>query len=99
MIIFFVILGVVICVVGIVFFFFYWGGMELAIVFLVVVVLFVIDLVLVIVLFKELGVSKKLNMLMEGESLFNDGVVVVVFFILVGIFLGISIFDLFVIFV
>jgi CPA1 family monovalent cation:H+ antiporter len=93
-IILFATLGVVICVVGIAFPLSYWGGMELAIAFLAAAALSATDPVSVIALFKELGASKKLNTLMEGESLFNDGVAVVVFLILVGIPLGTSTFDL-----
>ncbi len=51
------------------------------------------DPVSVIALFKELGASKKLTILMEGESLFNDGVAVVAFVLLVGIPLGVDTFS------
>lgn len=37
------------------------------------------DPVAVIAFFKSLGVSKRLNIIIEGESLFNDGVAIVVF--------------------
>lgn len=37
------------------------------------------DPVAVISLFRELGVSKRLSVLVEGESLFNDGVAIVLF--------------------
>lgn len=37
------------------------------------------DPVAVISLFRDLGVSKRLSMLVEGESLFNDGVAIVLF--------------------
>ena len=37
------------------------------------------DPVAVIAFFKSLGVSKRLSLLVEGESLFNDGVAIVVF--------------------
>jgi CPA1 family monovalent cation:H+ antiporter len=52
------------------------------------------DPVSVIALFRELGAPKRLTTLMEGESLFNDGVAVVAFSLLVGIPLGIEQFDL-----
>jgi CPA1 family monovalent cation:H+ antiporter len=46
------------------------------------------DPVSVLALFKELRVPKRLSVLMEGESLFNDGVAVVVFLILMEIVQG-----------
>lgn len=53
-----------------------------------------IDPVAVIALFRELGASKKLTTLMEGESLLNDGVAVVAFILLVNISLGLEEFSL-----
>lgn len=43
------------------------------------------DPVAVIAFFRTLGVSKRLTILVEGESLFNDGVAIVIFNIAVGI--------------
>ena len=43
------------------------------------------DPVAVIAVFRSLGVSKKLTILVEGESLFNDGAAVVIFNIILGI--------------
>ncbi|MBU2571917.1 MAG: cation:proton antiporter [Gammaproteobacteria bacterium] len=42
------------------------------------------DPVAVIALFKELGVSKRLTVLVEGESLFNDATAIVLFNIVLG---------------
>ncbi len=89
-IVLFAIFGVIISIVGIAFPLSHWGGMELAIALLVGAALSATDPVSVIALFKELGASKKLNTLMEGESLFNDGVAVVAFVLLVGVPLGTS---------
>ncbi len=43
------------------------------------------DPVAVVAILKELGASKKLATLIEGESLLNDGTAIVIFFILIGI--------------
>jgi CPA1 family monovalent cation:H+ antiporter len=47
------------------------------------------DPISVLALFKELGVTRRLYLLVEGESLLNDGVAVVVFLI-VGAVLGVA---------
>lgn len=46
------------------------------------------DPVAVVALLKELGASKKLSTLIEGESLMNDGTVIVVFHLFLQIVLG-----------
>lgn len=46
------------------------------------------DPVSVLALFKKLGAPKRLTMIVEGESLFNDGTAVVVFRIILGIVIG-----------
>ncbi|MGH9438384.1 MAG: cation:proton antiporter, partial [Terriglobia bacterium] len=47
------------------------------------------DPVSVVSVFKELGVPKRLSMILEGESLFNDGTAIVLFGILVaGVYSG-----------
>lgn len=43
------------------------------------------DPVAVLSLFKKLGTPHRLNLLFEGESLFNDGTAVALFLVLVGI--------------
>lgn len=90
----FAIVGVMISIIGIALPLERFGGMELPIALLVGAALSATDPVSVIALFKELGASKKLSTLMEGESLFNDGVAVVAFVLLVGIPLGTSTFDI-----
>jgi CPA1 family monovalent cation:H+ antiporter len=45
------------------------------------------DPVAVISLFKELGAPKRLTMLVEGESLFNDGTALVLFRVILGVVL------------
>jgi len=46
------------------------------------------DPISVIAIFRELGVGKNLSMIMEAESLFNDGVAIVLFMFLVSFALG-----------
>lgn len=46
------------------------------------------DLVSVVALFRELGVSQRLSILMEGENLFNDGMAIVAFSFLLSFALG-----------
>ncbi|MDH3976536.1 MAG: Na+/H+ antiporter [Deltaproteobacteria bacterium] len=43
------------------------------------------DPVAVVALFKEIGAPKRLNLLVEGESLFNDGTALVLFKIILGV--------------
>ena len=90
----FAIAGVILSIVGIALPLERFGGMELPIALLVGAALSATDPVSVIALFKELGASKKLSTLMEGESLFNDGVAVVAFVLLVGIPLGTQTFSI-----
>ncbi len=62
---------------------------ELHHAFLLAAVISATDPVSVLALFRSLGVNKRLYLLVEGESLLNDGVAVVVFFIVAAV-LGIE---------
>ncbi len=46
------------------------------------------DPISVLALFKELGVTRRLSLIVEGESIFNDGVAVVLFGVLLGVVQG-----------
>jgi len=93
-VILFAVVGVVISVLGIAFTITQFTELPLAIALLVGASLAATDPVSVIALFRELGADKRLKTLMEGESLFNDGVAVVAFLLLVGIPLGTQEFSL-----
>ena len=93
-IILFAVVGVMIAVAGIGLGLAQFSRLTLPIALLVGASLAATDPVSVIALFRELGVNERLKTLLEGESLFNDGVAVVAFTLLVGIPMGISEFAL-----
>ncbi|NJL84248.1 MAG: sodium:proton antiporter [Chloroflexaceae bacterium] len=90
----FAIVGVIISVLGTALALSQFSALSLPTALLVGACLSATDPVSVVALFRELGASKRLTTIMEGESLFNDGVAVVAFVLLVGIPLGIDEFSL-----
>ena len=62
----------------------YLGGMALPLALLFGTLISATDPVAVIAIFKELGAPKRLELLVEGESLFNDATSIVIFGIILG---------------
>jgi len=60
-------------------------GLPVAVALLVGVMITPTDPISVLALFKKLGVSKRLSMIVEGESVFNDGTGIVLYSVLTGI--------------
>lgn len=90
----FAVLGVLISIAGVAVGLNQVAGLSMTTALLIGASLSATDPVSVIALFRELGASKRLTTLMEGESLFNDGMAVVAFSFLVGLPLGTTTFDL-----
>jgi CPA1 family monovalent cation:H+ antiporter len=90
----FTIFGVIISILVIAFGLSRFTNLTLPTALLVGASLSTTDPVSVVALFRQLGASKKLTILMEGESLFNDGVAVVAFVLLVSLPLGKELFSL-----
>jgi monovalent cation:H+ antiporter, CPA1 family len=82
------VLGVVISIAGIAIGLNQLAGISLTTALLVGASLSATDPVSVTALFRELGVAKNVTTMMEGESLFNDGMAVVAFGFMVALSLG-----------
>lgn len=82
------IFGVLISIAGIAISLDRFAGLPLTTALLIGASLSATDPVSVTALFRELGVGERLTTLMEGESLFNDGMAVVAFSFLVAFSLG-----------
>lgn len=80
--------GVVISILGVAIGLHSLAGLSLTTALLIGASLSATDPVSVIALFRELGVDKRISTVMEGESLFNDGMAVVAFSFLVALPLG-----------
>jgi CPA1 family monovalent cation:H+ antiporter len=63
-------------------------GLPIATALLFGVLISATDPIAVTALFKDLGVDKRLGVIVEGESLFNDGVSIVLYSILIGVAMG-----------
>lgn len=62
-----------------------YTGLPMAVALLVGVMITPTDPISVLALFKRLGVSKRLSMIVEGESVFNDGAGIVLYSVILGI--------------
>ncbi|MDF1536529.1 MAG: Na+/H+ antiporter [bacterium] len=60
-------------------------GLPMTVALLVGVMITPTDPISVLALFKKLGVSRRLSMIVEGESVFNDGTGIVLYSVLLGI--------------
>lgn len=80
--------GVLFSIAGVAFGLTYFSGVPIVTALLVGVCLSATDSASVIGLFREVGASKRLTTVMEGESLFNDGASVVAFGIILSLALG-----------
>lgn len=65
----------------------YGAGLDLGPAMLFGAIVAATDPVAVVALFRELGVPKRLQVLLEGESLLNDGTAIVIFHLILGILL------------
>ncbi len=69
----------------------HWGtGMEIAYAMVFGALIAATDPVAVVALFRRLGVPKRLQVLLEGESLFNDGTAVVIFILVMALAPGVN---------
>src|SRR5579883_77633 len=82
------VVGVVVSIAGVALGLHQFAGLEPSVALLIGASLSATDPVSVIALFRELGAGKRLTTLVEGESLFNDGMAVVAFGLLVTLPLG-----------
>ncbi|GAB4433875.1 MAG: sodium:proton antiporter [Cyanobacteria bacterium J069] len=87
-------LGVVVTILGIAFALAQWADFLWPVALLTGACLSATDPVAVSTLLRELGAPSRLKVLVEGESMFNDGTAVVAFSLLLGLATGTETFDL-----
>lgn len=79
--------GVVVCMLGVAAILHFVGNMNTQTALLFGAMVSATDPVSVIALFRQMGIDKRLTMILEGESLFNDGTAVVLFKIVLALVL------------
>lgn len=77
--------GVLVCMFSVAAILHFAGGMEVQTAMLFGAMVSATDPVSVIALFRQMGIDKRLTMILEGESLFNDGTAVVLFQLVLAI--------------
>lgn len=77
--------GVVVCMFAVAAVLHFGGLLEIRTALLFGAMVAATDPVSVIALFKQMGIDKRLTMLLEGESIFNDGTAVVLFRIMLAL--------------
>ncbi|HEY9730700.1 MAG TPA: Na+/H+ antiporter [Drouetiella sp.] len=81
-------IGVVVCMFAVAAILHFVGGMNVQTALLFGAMVSATDPVSVVALFRQMGIDKRLTMILEGESLFNDGTAVVLFRIVLAIVLS-----------
>jgi len=81
-------IGVVVCMFGVAAILHFAGGVNIQTALLFGAMVSATDPVSVIALFRQMGIDKRLTMIMEGESLFNDGTAVVLFKIMLAVIIS-----------
>ena len=80
--------GVIVCMFSVAAVLHFVGGMNMQTAMLFGAMVSATDPVSVIALFRQMGIDKRLTMILEGESLFNDGTAVVLFQLVLAIVLS-----------
>ncbi len=81
-------IGVVLCMVTVAAVLHYVGGFSLPLALLFGAMVSATDPVSVIALFRQMGIDKRLTLILEGESLFNDGTAVVLFKLVLAVIIA-----------
>ena len=64
---------------------YYWAGLSWSVAFLFGAIMSATDPVSVLAIFRKIGAPQRLSVILEGESLFNDGTAIVLYRIVLGI--------------
>jgi monovalent cation:H+ antiporter, CPA1 family len=86
--------GVLISATTVAFSMYHAGGIDLSTAFLFGAMISATDPISVLALFRKMGMDKRLTMILEGESLFNDGTAVVLFKLILALVISNAAFSL-----